>query len=90
MRNVLSASVKKGLWTREEDELMSSYIAREGEGQWQPLPKKAGLLRCGKSYRLCWMNYLRSFVKRGHISTDEEYLIIGLHRLLGNRYLQQD
>nr|GEX84427.1 peptidyl-tRNA hydrolase, mitochondrial [Tanacetum cinerariifolium] len=33
MKNVLPASIKKGLWTREEDELLSSYIAREGEGQ---------------------------------------------------------
>ncbi|PWA99549.1 homeodomain-like protein [Artemisia annua] len=86
MRNVLPASVKKGPWTHEEDELLSSYIAREGEGQWQALPKKAGLLRCGKSCRLRWMNYLRPSVKRGHISADEEDLIIRLHRLLGNRW----
>nr|GFA28081.1 transcription repressor MYB5-like [Tanacetum cinerariifolium] len=86
MRNVLPASVKKGPWTREEDELLSCYIAREGEGQWQTLPKKAGLLRCGKSCRLRWMNYLCPSVKRGHISADEEDLIIRLHRLLGNRW----
>nr|GFC01965.1 transcription repressor MYB5-like [Tanacetum cinerariifolium] len=76
MRNVLPGFVKKGSCTREEDELLSSYIAREGEGQWQTLPKKAGPLRCGKSCRLCWMNYLRPSVKRGHMSADEEDLII--------------
>ncbi|KAK4409245.1 Transcription repressor [Sesamum angolense] len=78
--------LKRGPWTAEEDELLAAYIKREGEGRWRTLPKKAGLLRCGKSCRLRWMNYLRPSVKRGHISPDEEDLILRLHRLLGNRW----
>lgn len=45
-----------------------------------------GLKRCGKSCRLCWLNYLRPDIKRGNITPDEEELIIRLHRLLGNRW----
>jgi transcription factor MYB, plant len=45
----------------------------------------AGLLRCGKSCRLRWINYLRADVKRGNISKEEEYVIIKLHATLGNR-----
>ncbi|CAH9106721.1 unnamed protein product [Cuscuta epithymum] len=78
--------LKRGPWTPEEDEVLSEYVKREGEGRWRTLPKKAGLLRCGKSCRLRWMNYLRPSVKRGHIAADEEDLIIRLHRLLGNRW----
>ncbi|XP_052204614.1 transcription repressor MYB5-like [Diospyros lotus] len=78
--------LKRGPWTPEEDELLSNYIKKEGEGRWRTLPKRAGLLRCGKSCRLRWMNYLRPSVKRGHISPDEEDLILRLHRLLGNRW----
>ncbi|OWM69275.1 transcription repressor MYB5-like [Punica granatum] len=78
--------LKRGPWTPEEDELLSSYIKREGEGRWRTLPKRAGLLRCGKSCRLRWMNYLRPSVKRGQIAPDEEDLILRLHRLLGNRW----
>lgn len=78
--------LKRGPWTAEEDELLTNYIKREGEGRWRMMPKKAGLLRCGKSCRLRWMNYLRPSIKRGHITADEEDLIIRLHRLLGNRY----
>uniref|UniRef100_A0A7N0T8N6 Uncharacterized protein n=1 Tax=Kalanchoe fedtschenkoi TaxID=63787 RepID=A0A7N0T8N6_KALFE len=78
--------LKRGPWTPEEDELLSSYINREGEGRWRTLPKRAGLLRCGKSCRLRWMNYLRPSVKRGQIAPDEEDLILRLHRLLGNRW----
>ncbi|CAN0891069.1 Transcription repressor MYB5 [Linum grandiflorum] len=78
--------IKRGPWTAEEDEILSGYINREGEGRWRTLPKRAGLLRCGKSCRLRWMNYLRPSVKRGHITADEEDLILRMHRLLGNRW----
>ncbi|KAK3443485.1 hypothetical protein EUGRSUZ_B03606 [Eucalyptus grandis] len=78
--------LKRGPWTPEEDELLAGYINREGEGRWRTLPKRAGLLRCGKSCRLRWMNYLRPSVKRGQIAPDEEDLILRLHRLLGNRW----
>ncbi|OIT28820.1 transcription repressor myb5 [Nicotiana attenuata] len=78
--------LKRGPWTPQEDEILTNYINKEGEGRWRTLPKKAGLLRCGKSCRLRWMNYLRPSVKRGHISPDEEDLILRLHRLLGNRW----
>ncbi|XVF41394.1 hypothetical protein PTKIN_Ptkin01aG0276600 [Pterospermum kingtungense] len=78
--------MKRGPWTPEEDELLATYIKKEGEGRWRTLPKRAGLLRCGKSCRLRWMNYLRPSVKRGQISPDEEDLILRLHRLLGNRW----
>ncbi|KAG6781822.1 hypothetical protein POTOM_014737 [Populus tomentosa] len=82
----IKVGLKRGPWTPEEDELLANYIKKEGEGRWRTLPKKAGLLRCGKSCRLRWMNYLRPSVKRGQISPDEEDLILRLHRLLGNRW----
>ncbi|PON64128.1 GAMYB transcription factor [Parasponia andersonii] len=78
--------IKRGPWTAEEDEVLARFIRKEGEGRWRTLPKRAGLMRCGKSCRLRWMNYLRPSVKRGHIAPDEEDLILRLHRLLGNRW----
>ena len=47
----------------------------------------AGLLRCGKSCRLRWINYLRPDIKRGNFSKEEEDAIITLHEQLGNRYV---
>ncbi|CAL4961917.1 unnamed protein product [Urochloa decumbens] len=81
-----TAALKRGAWTPEEDELLARAVAREGEGRWRTLPRRAGLLRCGKSCRLRWMNYLRPDIKRGPIAADEEDLIVRLHRLLGNRW----
>ncbi|XP_073118564.1 transcription factor MYB1-like [Henckelia pumila] len=78
--------LNKGAWTAMEDKILTDYVKIHGEGKWRKLPKKAGLNRCGKSCRLRWLNYLRPDIKRGHISTDEEDLIIRLHKLLGNRW----
>ncbi|KAJ8899103.1 hypothetical protein K2173_010256 [Erythroxylum novogranatense] len=78
--------LKKGRWTAEEDEALRKYIEANGEGSWRAMPKNAGLLRCGKSCRLRWINYLRKDVKRGNISTDEEEIIVKLRSSLGNRW----
>ncbi|XP_011093151.1 myb-related protein Pp2 isoform X2 [Sesamum indicum] len=45
-----------------------------------------GLLRCGKSCRLRWTNYLRPDIKRGPFTVEEEKLVIQLHSILGNRW----
>jgi myb proto-oncogene protein len=44
------------------------------------------LLRCGKSCRLRWTNYLRPDLKRGLLSETEEKTVIDLHEQLGNRF----
>ncbi|KAK4266145.1 hypothetical protein QN277_027110 [Acacia crassicarpa] len=78
--------LKKGPWTREEDQILVSYINKHGHGNWRALPKQAGLLRCGKSCRLRWINYLRPDIKRGNFTAEEEETIIKLHDMLGSRW----
>nr|GMD80647.1 light areas 1 [Ipomoea batatas] len=78
--------LNRGRWTKEEDERLINYIQQNGEGSWRSLPKNAGLQRCGKSCRLRWINYLRSDLKRGNFTTDEEETIVKLHTSLGNRW----
>nr|CAD87007.1 MYB1 protein [Gerbera hybrid cultivar] len=78
--------LKRGRWTAEEDDILTNYIKTHGEGSWRSLPKNAGLLRCGKSCRLRWINYLRSDIKRGNISKEDEDVITKLHASLGNRW----
>lgn len=78
--------LKKGPWTTEEDQILVNYINTHGHGSWRSLPKLAGLLRCGKSCRLRWTNYLRPDIKRGPFTIEEEKLVIQLHGILGNRW----
>ncbi|XP_057806072.1 myb-related protein 330-like [Salvia miltiorrhiza] len=78
--------LNRGKWTAEEDGKLVSYIKANGEGSWRSLPKNAGLLRCGKSCRLRWINYLRADVKRGNFTEQEEETIVKLHKTLGNRW----
>ncbi|XP_076890654.1 transcription factor MYB15-like [Bidens hawaiensis] len=78
--------LKKGSWSEEEDQILVSYIQQHGHPNWRALPKHAGLLRCGKSCRLRWINYLRPDIKRGSFTKEEEDTIIHLHEMLGNRW----
>ncbi|KAK9119274.1 hypothetical protein Scep_017367 [Stephania cephalantha] len=78
--------VKKGPWTPEEDIMLVSYIQENGAGNWRAVPTHTGLLRCSKSCRLRWTNYLRPGIKRGNFSDHEEKMIIHLQALLGNRW----
>ncbi|KAJ8760428.1 hypothetical protein K2173_015095 [Erythroxylum novogranatense] len=80
------AHTNKGAWTKDEDQRLIDYIRVHGEGCWRSLPKAAGLLRCGKSCRLRWINYLRPDLKRGNFTEEEDELIIKLHSLLGNKW----
>ncbi|PIA50076.1 hypothetical protein AQUCO_01300661v1 [Aquilegia coerulea] len=78
--------VKKGPWTAEEDKKLVNFILTNGQCCWRAVPKLAGLLRCGKSCRLRWTNYLRPDLKRGLLTEAEEQLVIDLHARLGNRW----
>ncbi|KAF6141347.1 hypothetical protein GIB67_008524 [Kingdonia uniflora] len=79
-------NVKRGQWTPEEDNKLSSYIAQHGTRNWRLIPKNAGLQRCGKSCRLRWTNYLRPDLKHGEFSEYEEHTIVKLHSVVGNRW----
>ncbi|KAF7816328.1 transcription factor MYB20-like [Senna tora] len=76
--------LKKGPWTAEEDKKLINFILTNGQCCWRAVPKLAGLLRCGKSCRLRWTNYLRPDLKRGLLSDYEEKMVIDLHAQLGN------
>ncbi|XP_020276146.1 transcription factor MYB30-like isoform X1 [Asparagus officinalis] len=78
--------IKKGPWTPEEDIILVSYIQQHGPGNWRSVPTNTGLLRCSKSCRLRWTNYLRPGIKRGNFTAHEEGMIIHLQAMLGNRW----
>ncbi|KAJ3676599.1 hypothetical protein LUZ60_004011 [Juncus effusus] len=79
-------SIKKGPWTPEEDIVLVSYIQEHGPGNWRSVPLNTGLMRCSKSCRLRWTNYLRPGIKRGNFTRHEEGIIIHLQSMLGNKW----
>ncbi|XP_021828594.1 transcription factor MYB63-like [Prunus avium] len=78
--------VKRGPWSPAEDLRLITFIQKNGHDNWRALPKQAGLLRCGKSCRLRWINYLRPDLKRGNFTREEEDSIIRLHEAWGNKW----
>ena len=38
-----SSVVRKGAWTKEEDNLLRECIHRYGEGKWHQIPSRAGI-----------------------------------------------
>ncbi|KAG8365252.1 hypothetical protein BUALT_Bualt18G0084900 [Buddleja alternifolia] len=80
------SKVKKGPWSPAEDLRLTTFIQKHGHSNWRSLPNQAGLLRCGKSCRLRWINYLRPDVKRGNFTPQEEQTIINLHNSIGNKW----
>ncbi|KAI3870472.1 hypothetical protein MKX03_022665 [Papaver bracteatum] len=82
----VGSGLKKGPWTAGEDAILTEYVKRHGEGNWNAVQKNSGLARCGKSCRLRWANHLRPNLKKGSFSPEEEHLILELHSKLGNKW----
>ncbi|KAK1374549.1 MYB family transcription factor ODORANT-A1 [Heracleum sosnowskyi] len=79
--------LKKGPWTAEEDQKLRDFIQANGTTYcWRAVPQRTGLLRCGKSCRLRWANYLRPDLKNDLLSKKEVKLVIDLHSQFGNKW----
>ncbi|KAF7814061.1 transcription factor WER-like [Senna tora] len=74
--------INKGTWTKEEDEILFTYVTLHGERKWREVAQFSGLKRCAKSCRYRYLNYLKPGLKRGDISEDEQDLIIELQHQL--------
>ncbi|KAI5411407.1 transcription factor MYB33 [Lathyrus oleraceus] len=81
-------ALKKGPWTKEEDEILVDHIKKHGEGNWNAVQKESGLARCGKSCRLRWFNHLRPGLKRGPFTAEEERKILEFHFRKGSKWAQ--
>nr|CAD1829534.1 unnamed protein product [Ananas comosus var. bracteatus] len=78
--------LKKGPWTADEDSILSEYVEKFGEGNWNNVQKTTGLARNGKSCRLRWANHLRPNLKKCPFSPEEEQLVAELHAQIGNKW----
>nr|QSD99664.1 MYB family transcription factor [Melilotus albus] len=75
--------LKKGKWSKDEDEILKAYVREYGEENWDALSKNAGLNRDGKSCRFRWYNHLHPKVKKGPFSKEEEKKVLQLYTKFG-------
>ncbi|CAN6287825.1 unnamed protein product [Urochloa humidicola] len=77
--------MKKGKWSKEEDNLIKNHIEKYGIGRsWQALSNTLGLQRCGRSCRSRWLNYLRPGLKHGNFTPAEERIICDMYSKRGS------
>ncbi|KAI7746207.1 hypothetical protein M8C21_016285 [Ambrosia artemisiifolia] len=83
-RNELKIGEEK--WLLSHEKLEQKSQKKPARSIYFCLQKVSCLLRCSKSCRLRWTNYLRPGIKRGNFTEQEEKMIIHLQALLGNRW----
>ncbi|RCV42282.1 hypothetical protein SETIT_9G204400v2 [Setaria italica] len=77
--------MKKGKWSKEEDNLIKNHVEKYGIGRsWQALSNTLGLKRCGRSCRSRWLNYLRPGLKHGNFTLAEERIICEMYSKRGS------
>jgi hypothetical protein len=86
-RTVLDPTVVRGPWSREEDQTIVDFVAREGRPSWA---RCAALLpgRIAIQCRERWVNRLDPDMRRGPWTAEEDAMVIDLHQHLGNRWAQ--
>jgi hypothetical protein len=84
---VLNPSLVKGSWTREEDELIITFVREKGTKDWTKL---ASLLpgRIGKQCRERWRNHLDPEVNRTAWTEEEDQILIAMCEKLGSKWVK--
>ncbi|XP_042460269.1 transcription factor MYB65-like [Zingiber officinale] len=73
--------MKKGLWSSEEDDILSEYFKEHvRRGEMAPHREELGLVSIVEELPACWLYHLKPDLKKGPITTEEEQLFIKLHR----------
>ncbi|XP_078437211.1 myb-like HTH transcriptional regulator family protein [Wolffia australiana] len=82
-----TASLRKGPWMAEEDEVLIEHVRKYGPRDWSSIRSKGLLPRSGKSCRLRWVNKLKPNLKTGcKFSPEEERIVIELQAQFGNKW----
>jgi len=50
----LERDIKKGFWTKEEDEALSKLVKEKGEGKWAEIARE---MKSGRTDNQCWRRY---------------------------------
>jgi hypothetical protein len=84
---VLNPMLQKGSWTRAEDEIIISYVEKNGTKKWQKLCTQLPG-RIGKQCRERWRNHLDPSLNHSQWTEAEDERLIELHRQHGNAWVK--
>ena len=79
--------VSKGLWTKQEDELLKRLVLESpnSRAEWSTIATRMKT-RNSKQCRERWLNHLNPHIRKGEWSAEEEEIFIAAHRRLGNMW----
>ncbi|CAN0378043.1 unnamed protein product, partial [Laminaria digitata] len=83
---ILNPGVKKGLWTKEEDQKLKE-IAAAMEYKWSHVAKVMG----GRTYKQCrerYTNYLKDGLNCGPWGKEEDEVLLLMHGKIGNKWAE--
>ena len=82
---VLNPQIKKGLWTKEEDELLGKLVSESGAKGWTKIAQQLPG-RIGKQCRERWHNHLDPTIKKENFTEEEDQAIISAVKTLGYKW----
>ncbi|XP_037396878.1 v-myb avian myeloblastosis viral oncogene homolog-like 2a isoform X2 [Pygocentrus nattereri] len=82
---VLDPNLIKGTWTKEEDNKLIELVTKFGDKKWAKIAKHLKGRR-GKQCRERWHNHLDPSVNKTSWTIEEDLIICGAHKRLGNRW----
>jgi hypothetical protein len=77
----------KGPWSREEDDLLASLVAKHGAKKWSVIAEFVPG-RIGKQCRERWLNHLDTSVKKTPWTEEEDNILLETQRKIGNRWCE--
>ncbi|EGR27325.1 myb-like DNA-binding domain protein [Ichthyophthirius multifiliis] len=84
-QKVLNPNLVKGPWTKEEDEIVTQLVIKQGPRKWSQIAKHLPG-RIGKQCRERWHNHLNPDIKKDKWTEEEDRKIIETHKLYGNKW----
>ena len=82
---VLDPEIKKGQWTKEEDEKLSDLVRKYGSKRWTLVAIHVKG-RISKQCRERWHDHLNPDIKKTDLTEEEERIIYNAHKQLGNQW----
>ncbi|KAG6485686.1 hypothetical protein ZIOFF_054250 [Zingiber officinale] len=86
-QKVLNPELIKGPWTLEEDEKITSLVAKYGPTKWSMIAKSLPG-RIGKQCRERWHNHLNPVIKKDAWTEEEELVLMNAHHEYGNKWAE--